>query len=148
MLSVISKQQFFVLFACDCQGHLACNRHHPHLKSADHVTNADVNVIIKHSPIWLTMPTFRQCPHKPILVTRCSFQLPNQHLACETTPSPPSFPYLSDRAQAPPQFLLPSTLTSSLRWCSVFWGERNGREICLNRQKRHQQATLASIATN
>jgi len=51
LLSVISKQQFFVLFACDCQGHLACNRHHPHLKSADHVTNADVNVIIKHSPI-------------------------------------------------------------------------------------------------
>ena len=95
-----SEQQFFVLFACDCQGHLACNHHHPHLKSADHVTNADVNGITKHSPIWLTLPTFQWCPYKPVLVTRCSFQSPNEHLECETTPSPPSFPYLSDRAEA------------------------------------------------
>ena len=144
-----SEQQFFVLLACDCQGHLACDHHHPHLKSADHVTNADVNGITKHSPIWLTLPAFQWCPYKPVLVTRCSFQSPNEHLECETTPSPPSFPYLSDRAEAPPPVPAPfyHHLLSQVMQCLLRWEEwEGGRYVWTD--KRHQQNTLASITTN
>jgi len=47
--------------------------------------------------------------HVHILVTGCSFRSPHEHLACETTPSPPSFPsFLTclTGLKPRPQFLL------------------------------------------
>ena len=153
MLSVIVKQRFFILFARHCQGHLTCNRHYPHLKSADHVTNADINAIMKLSPMWLGLPTFQHRPHKPVLVNRCSFLSHHEHPARETTPSLlPSFPSslpLWQSSSPAPSSCSTSILTSSLSWHSVFWGERNGREggRYVWTDKRHRQDTLVSITT-
>ena len=142
MLSVIVKQRFFILFARHCQGHLTCNRHYPHLKSADHVTNADINAIMKLSPMWLGLPTFQHRPHKPVLVNRCSFLSHHEHPARETTPSLlPSFPssLTSPTELKPhPQFLFhiyPYLLTLVTQ-CLLRWEEREGgRDIRVNRQE-------------